>query len=182
MSHPQSQLFSMILPVFFMAGMAGLHSGLFQEFDTLNDATLQKIVGENITASNKCHWRCHRPTCGFESYPCVVAPPNAPLGCTAGEQRPKYPTSATCKDAAEGDECVRELISVPYNICKLTGDKNTAECGPGGERCNLEMYIEWSTPDPCGCHTSTDVAVEVSPPSDQCKSDPPGSDKSYNCR
>lgn len=106
---------------------------------------LQMSAMNSITlgdGTNECHWRARRHGCDYYNYPCATAP----VTCTAGTELPKPCISAECKPSTEGNNCWLIDASRPYNVCKLTGDKNSMECLEGQERCTLEFKSKWNDP------------------------------------
>lgn len=142
------------------------------QFDDLSVSRLGRVVGAGEPM--KCHHRCFRPDCGFQTYPCK----DEPFTCTVGDEVAATPESAICKPGVEGQNCDLDAeIEIKHYKCRVkAGMKNDAECSQMRKRCPIENL---KTPmDDDAPKTKVDIEKATST---KCSSSPPFEDD-YLCK
>jgi hypothetical protein len=124
---------------------------------------LELVLGAPV--DKKCHWRCFRPDCGFQTYPCT----DEPFTCTVGDPVSATPVSASCKDGTEAQKCDLESVTIKHYSCRVkAGAKNNAECSGTRKRCPIENLKTKDDPDAPTMMVDREKAT-----SSKCSSSPP---------
>lgn len=125
----------------------------------------------------KCHYKCIRQDCGFQSYLCETNPT-----CTPGEEFTPTVIKARCANPPSGQEdkrCHLDCVTFDGYLCKIDPDpdtpNNTAQCAPGKERCPL---VDFKDP---GDEGAPEVTVEVEQGNSKLCEGSANSDPKYAC-